>query len=119
VSVGPEPANGESMDSDRDDRNGDSLEGIEFEWYPLKAAANLKKHKVSFDEARTVFGDENALVVPDRVYSDDEERSLIIGRSEQERLLIVCFTERSNRLRIISARPVEPWERREYENANQ
>jgi uncharacterized DUF497 family protein len=101
---------------DSDDRV--DIEELEFEWHPLKAAANLKKHKVSFDEAKTIFGDRRVLVVPVREHSVSEERSLAIGRSEVGRLLTLCFTEREDRLRMISARVAERWERREYESAN-
>jgi len=94
------------------------FEGIDFEWYPPKAVANLKKHKVSFEEAMTIFGDEKVLFVPDREHSQDEERNLAIGRSSHGQLLTMCFTEREERLRIISARHAERWERREYEIAN-
>lgn len=93
--------------------------GIDFDWYPPKALLNVKKHKVSFEEAMTIFGDENHLVVPDREHSENEARALAIGRSSQGRLLIMCFTEREESLHIISARPVERWERREYEVANE
>lgn len=92
---------------------------LAFEWHIGKAAANLKKHGVSFEEASTIFGDENQLVIPDREHSFEELRYLIIGRSGRDRLLTVCFTERGSRLRIISARIAEPWERSEYETANE
>jgi uncharacterized DUF497 family protein len=106
------------MDSDQDERDEGDLADLEFEWHPRKAAANLKKHKVSFDEAKTIFGDKKNLVVPDRVHSDEEERYLALGRSDQGRLITLSFTERGSKLRLISARLMEPWERREYENAN-
>lgn len=93
----------------------DNIDDLRFEWHPPKASANLKKHKVSFHEAKTVFGDIRHVVVPDRVHSYDEERSLAIGFSEKRRLLTMCFTERKDRIRIISARLAEPWERRIYE----
>lgn len=89
--------------------------GIIFEWDTQKAAANLRKHGVSFDEAMTTFGDENQLVVADREHSFGEVRMLILGRSEENRILAVFFTERGTALRLISARVAEPWERREYE----
>ena len=93
----------------------DNIDDIKFEWHTPKASANLKKHKVSFDEAKTVFGDKRHLVVPDRAHSYEEERGLAIGFSERRRLLTMCFTERKGRIRIISARLAEPWERRIYE----
>lgn len=107
------------MDSDKVDRNEEIFEGVNFEWYPPKAAANLKKHKVSFDEAKTIFGDKKHVVFPDREHSYEEERFLAIGYSNQGRLIVLCFTERGPKLRLISARQAEPWERREYEIANE
>lgn len=101
------------MEHGTEDR--DDIDDLRFEWHPPKASANLKKHKVSFDEAKTVFGDKRHIVAPDRVHSYDEERSLAIGFSEKQRLLTMCFTERRGRIRIISARLAEPWERRIYE----
>jgi uncharacterized DUF497 family protein len=106
------------MDAGPDDQAESQFEGIEFEWHKLKAAANLKKHRVSFEEAMTIFGDKRVLVVPDQVHSDEENRSLAIGQSVRGRLLTICFTEREDRLRIISARLAERWERREYEAGN-
>ncbi|MGO8759428.1 MAG: BrnT family toxin [Terracidiphilus sp.] len=103
------------MDSVQDDDEAEGTGELEFEWYPAKAAANLKKHKASFDEAKTVFGDKRHLEVPDREHSDDEVRYLAIGRSEKGRFLTIVFTERGTKLRLISARLAEPWERREYE----
>lgn len=106
------------MDSDQDDRKDADLNGLDFEWHPLKAVANLKKHKVSFDEAKTIFGDQKHVVFPDREHSNEEERYLAIGLSDQGRFITLCFTERDPKLRLISARLSEPWERREYEIAN-
>ncbi len=91
--------------------------GIEFEWDPKKAAINLRKHKVSFDEAATVFGDPLSITVPDPDHSWEEDRYLTIGMSERGRLLIVAHTEEDEgrRIRIISARELTPRERRDYE----
>jgi uncharacterized protein len=110
---------GAKVDDDRDVSDKSSLEGLDFEWYPPKAAANLKKHKVTFDEAKTIFGDKKHIVFPDREHSYEEERYLAIGSSDQGRLIVLCFTERGPRLRLVSARLAEPWERREYEIANE
>jgi len=88
------------MGSDREAKNGDEIQRLDFEWHPVKAAANLKKHKVSFDEAKTIFGDKKYLEVPDREHSFGEFRYLAIGRSERERLLTVVFTERGNRFAV-------------------
>ena len=104
------------MSREQDDRI--DIRGIVFEWYPPKAQSNLKKHKVSFQEASTIFGDGNILELPDREHSAEELRSIGIGRSDKGRLLFVNFTVRRDRVRIISARQAESWERREYEIAN-
>jgi uncharacterized DUF497 family protein len=91
---------------------------MQFEWDIEKAEANIKKHKVSFSEAETVFGDSLARIFDDEIHSLEEKREIIIGHSIQNRLIIVCFTERENdTVRIISARTVTPQERKDYENA--
>ena len=76
---------------------------LRFEWDAAKAAANVRKHRVSFDEASTVFGDPCALIVEDPRHSD-ELRSAITGTAANDRLLTVMFTERGTRIRLISAR---------------
>jgi uncharacterized DUF497 family protein len=89
---------------------------VSFEWDYDKAKANLKKHKVSFDEASTVFDDPLAAIFSDDEHSDQEIRELIVGQSNLNRLLLVSFTERGrNRVRIISARLATKSERRAYE----
>jgi uncharacterized DUF497 family protein len=95
------------------------ISSILFEWYPPKAASNLKKHRVSFEEAGTEFGDKKIAEYPDREHSEDELRYLAIGRSELGRLLLVVFAPTEIGIRIISARLAERWERREYEIANE
>lgn len=107
------------MESEQDPTGKNAIQGIEFEWHPAKAAENLKKHKVAFDEAKTIFGDPSHVEAPDREHSEGEIRYLAIGRSDRRRILTVVFTERGLKLRLISARIAEPWERREYENANE
>lgn len=87
---------------------------VEYEWDGEKAAANLNKHGVAFDEARTVFEDPLADVVPDLAHSEDETRFVGLGTSAASRLLVVVFTERENRIRIISAREATPKERKHY-----
>ena len=79
---------------------------IKFEWDELKAAANLKKHQVSFDEARSVFFDEFGVQFFDEDHSSDEARFLMLGMSSGAKLLIVCHCERDQGvvIRIISAR---------------
>jgi uncharacterized DUF497 family protein len=107
------------MGRERDAGDRGSFEGLDFVWYPPKAVANLKKHNVSFEEAVTVFGDEKHIVFPDSEHSYEEERYLADGHSKQGRLLVLCFTERAPKLRLISARLAESWERMEYETANE
>jgi uncharacterized DUF497 family protein len=67
---------------------------LRFEWDPRKAAANLRKHGVSFEEARAVFLDEDALLQPDEEHSDDEARFLLLGISGRLRTLVVCHCYR-------------------------
>ncbi len=88
---------------------------VRFEWDKNKAAANLKKHRVSFDEARTVFNDPLARIFDDEEHSRDEQREIIIGHSVTQRLLLICFSERREVIRIISARPATRREQRDYE----
>jgi len=77
---------------------------MKFEWDQTKATANLKKHSVSFEEAKTVFNNPLAVIFDDEAHSIDERREIIIGHSQQNRLLLIAFTERSSTIRIISAR---------------
>jgi len=89
-----------------------------FDWDPEKAAANLRRHDVSFDEASTVWNDYFNIELFDHDHSVEENRFLMIGESAEQRLLIISFTERGNRVRIISARELTPKERREYEHGH-
>lgn len=86
-----------------------------FEWDEKKARANMKKHGVSFDEAVTVFRDPLSITVADPEHSETEYRFLDIGMSDQGRLLVVSYTERAARIRIISSRLGLPVERKAYE----
>jgi len=86
-----------------------------FAWDPVKAVANIADHRVTFDEASTVFADPLALLMPDPDHSEDEDRYLLLGMSTQQRLLVVAFTDRPPRTRLISARRATPRERRRYE----
>lgn len=86
-----------------------------FEWDGGKAQSNLSKHGVSFQEALTVFADSLARIFDDEVHAIEERREIIIGHSFLGRLLIVCFTERGESVRIISARPATKRERKDYE----
>ena len=88
---------------------------LEFEWDPAKAEANLKKHRVSFEEALTGCADPLARIVDHPDQSTEEAREIIIGHSTKQRLLLVSFTERTSRVRIISARRATKRERQDYE----
>ena len=89
---------------------------LTFGWDPRKAASNLRKHKVSFEEAATAFGDPRSLSVPDPAHSYGEERFILIGRSERTRLLVVVHLEiTETHLRLISARLANRQERQIYD----
>jgi hypothetical protein len=88
---------------------------MEFEWDPDKAAKNLAKHGVSFHEAATVFGDALAITYFDPDHSDDEDRFLTFGHSNQGHVLVVSHTDRGDGTRIISARKATRKERKQYE----
>ena len=88
---------------------------LEFEWDPRKAAANLTKHAISFEEAATVFGDPFGLIVGDPRHSHGEERFALLGLSKDRHLLAVMYAERGKAIRIISARRATRNERRDYE----
>ena len=87
---------------------------MRFEWDSKKAAANLKKHGVSFQEA-AVFGDPLAVTFQDPDHSENEERQVTFGLSLEDRLIVVSHTQRENRTRIISACPMGRKERVIYE----
>lgn len=86
-----------------------------FEGDPKKARLNLRWHEVSFDEASTAFRDPLARTIDDPLHSQEEERTVLIGNSQQGRLLIVVHTERGDRIRIISARLATKRERPDCE----
>ena len=88
---------------------------LRFEWDPQKAAVNRAKHKISFEEAATVFGDSLGRITDDPRHSETEERNVLLGQSVRRRLLAVMFTERGQAIRLISARKATRRERREYE----
>ena len=90
---------------------------LSFEFDPAKAASNLKKHGVSFDEAATVFADPLSSTLPDDQHSEDEDRLIIVGVSASQRLLFVVYTEDDSRIRIIGARLVTAVERQQYEQS--
>lgn len=84
---------------------------------PAKEERNLAKHKVSFDEAKSIFADDLAASMPDPEHSLGEERWLIMGMSRLQRLLIISYTERNGAIRIISARKPTAAEKRDYERS--
>jgi len=86
-----------------------------FEWDSDKAKRNIKIHNVSFDEASTVFKDILSLTIYDPIHSNKEDRFVLIGNSFKNRLIIVIFTERNDKIRIISARKAIKNERKQYE----
>ena len=92
---------------------------MQFEWDPAKAARNLAKHGVSFDEASTVFGDPLAGTILDPQHSGREPRFITVGLSASQRLIIMAHAERDDRIRIISARRATRLERRKYESETQ
>lgn len=89
--------------------------GLRFEWDARKAARNLARHGVSFDEASTVFADTLSLTIPDPDHSDHEERWVIIGESHRRKLLVVVHTQEEANVRIISARQADRGEHEKYE----
>ena len=92
---------------------------VTVEWDPRKARQNLKKHKVSFEEAATVFYDTLSFTIDDPLHSESEERFVIIGESTRRRVLVVVHTDRGERIRIISARLAAAHERKIYEEGNE
>jgi len=86
----------------------------QFEWNPKKAEINRRKHGVSFAAATTVFDDPRALTIEEQDI-DGEERSITVGLDDQGRLLVVVYSDRRQRIRIISARKANEHERAEYE----
>ncbi len=89
---------------------------MHFEWDASKGASNLKKHRVSFDEAVTVFYDPLAATFDDPDHSQDENRFVTVGYSAQGRLLVVCHVERGRVVRLINARRATPRERKHHES---
>jgi hypothetical protein len=91
---------------------------LEFEWDEAKAERNLKDHEVSFDEATTVFRDTLSITIADPDHSESENRFIDIGMSHLGRLLVVSYTDRQDRIRIISARLPTRAERKSYEETS-
>lgn len=89
---------------------------MEFTWDPDKATENVRKHGVDFVEASTIFGDPLEVAIPDPEHSEGEIRFLSLGQSAEARVLVVAYTEREGKIRIIHARMAAPKERRAYES---
>ena len=92
--------------------------GDEFDWDDAKAAKNFRDHKITFEMACDVFADPFIIEWIDDAHGDNEQRFAALGMVEG-RMLFVSYTLRSDKIRIISARRAEPWERRKYHNENQ
>lgn len=88
---------------------------LAFEWDEAKAKSNLKKHKVRFEEGKTIFNDPFLFTFPDNVHSTNEERFINIGISACGHILVLTHTERKDKIRIINCRKVTARERRFYE----
>ena len=89
--------------------------GLQFTWDQKKAAANVRKHRVPFEEAATAFADPESLTIADPDHSQSEERFILIGLSGQGRILVVAHTERGDTIRLITARLATRSEQRAYE----
>lgn len=91
---------------------------MRFEWDPEKNAKNMKNHGISFEEAATVFDDKNAIIEPDKLHSEDEERFCIIGYSNKRNCLFViyCMRESEEVFRLITARKASKYQERRYWN---
>ncbi|MCD8040182.1 MAG: BrnT family toxin [Clostridia bacterium] len=96
------------------------MDEIRFEWDENKNTTNKEKHKISFEEAQTVFYDENALVISDPEHSYSEERFIILGFSIMANLLVVChcYRQTDELIRIISARKATKNEEKQYTGGN-
>ena len=89
--------------------------GLIFEWDSEKAKANKRKHRISFEEAATAFGDPLSITVPDPDHSVREHRFILVGRTHSGKTVVVAHLERRNRIRLISARRASRREMRTYE----
>jgi hypothetical protein len=92
------------------------MSNIRFDWDPKKAAENVKKHGVTFEEARTVFFDERAKLIDDPDHSEDEDRFVLLGVSNTLKVILVChcYRQEGNVIRIISARKASRHETKQY-----
>jgi uncharacterized DUF497 family protein len=91
--------------------------GLNFEWDDNKAKSNFIKHGITFEEASTAFGDTLSLTIADPLHSEDEERLILIGRSALSKTLVVVHAERTDSIRIISARKATKKEKKIYEES--
>lgn len=93
------------------------MKSLKFEWDNVKSASNIEKHGISFEEAKTVFDDDFARLIPDPDHSDDEERFILFGMSYTLKVLTVvhCCRDNDNTIRIISARQSTRNETRQYQ----
>lgn len=89
---------------------------MEFEWDYKKAATNTKKHSVTFDEAITCFYDPHQIAFYDPNHSDEEDREIMIAKSNRHRVLLTCYTIRGEKIRVISARLATKQEIKDYES---
>ena len=89
---------------------------LTFEWDTNKAKTNFEKHGIFFEEAATLFADENSITIDDPVHSLNEKRSITIGLTFKRKLLVAVHTERNSKIRIISARSASRKEKKQYGN---
>ncbi len=91
--------------------------GLKFEWDRRKAVLNIKRHGVSFEDAATAFGDPLSVTIHDPKHSDDEDRFLLLGETQDKKLVVVAHTDRKDTIRLINARPATRQERKDYEKS--
>ena len=91
--------------------------GLKFEWDKRKAVLNIKKHGVSFENAATAFGDPLSVTIHDPKHSYDEDRFLLLGKTQDKKLVVVAHTDRKDTIRLINARPATRQERVDYEKS--
>ena len=91
--------------------------GLKFEWDRRKSVLNIKKHGVSFEDAATAFGDPLSVTIHDPKHSDDEDRFLLLGETQDKKLVVVAHTDRKDTIRLINARPATRQEREDYEKS--
>jgi uncharacterized DUF497 family protein len=92
---------------------------VTITWDSRKAKQNLRRHRVAFEEAATVFTDPLSSTIEDPLHSEEEDRFVIIGESIRRRILVVVHTDEGDTIRIISARVATAFERKQYEESNE